>query len=102
MVNDADRSSLIGAVDTGLNQWTQYTWWSKYSSMRLDEQPTIEDLWDKITPAHGIVAVEHRWAAEKQLPATINLPSDATKGVYIIDAYHQMHCLVYTSYLPTL
>jgi len=62
--------------------------------MLPNEQPAVEALWDNITPAHGIVAVEHRWAAERQLPATISLPSDPSKGVYIIVAYHQMHCLV--------
>lgn len=62
--------------------------------MLPNEQPAVEALWDNIIPAHGIVAVEHRWAAERQLPATISLPGDPSKGVYIIDAYHQMHCLV--------
>lgn len=54
----------------------------------------VDQAWDDIVPAHGIVAVDHTWAADRQLPASLSLPSDADKGVYIIDAYHQLHCLV--------
>jgi hypothetical protein len=53
-----------------------------------------DKMWENITPAHGIVALDHIWAAQKHLPASMNLPSDYDKGVYIIDAYHQLHCLV--------
>lgn len=54
----------------------------------------IDQAWDSIIPSHGIVAVDRQWAIEKQLPASMSLPSDPSKGVYIIDAYHQIHCLV--------
>ena len=53
--------------------------------------------WDAIIPAHGLVAVDYKWAIDKRLPDTISLPSDKSKGVYIIDAYHQLHCLVSAS-----
>ncbi|KAL2049840.1 hypothetical protein ABVK25_009935 [Lepraria finkii] len=80
-------------VDTGSDEWTQYTWWSKFSSMVPEQEPVVDELWDDILPAHGIVAVDHQWAAERKIPASMSLPSDASKGVYIIDAYHQIHCL---------
>ena len=74
----------------------------------------MNEAWDRIVPAHGIVAVDHEWAASHHLPDTMNLPSDSSKGVYIIDAcvafpfyhdryessnyivnsYHQLHCLI--------
>lgn len=81
-------------MDTGSDEWTQYTWWSKFSSMVPEQEPVVDELWDDILPAHGIVAVDHQWAAERKIPASMSLPSDASKGVYIIDAYHQIHCLV--------
>ncbi len=62
--------------------------------MAPEEQAAIDKSWAEVLPAHGIVAVEHDWALERQLPATMSLPSDPSKGVYIIDAYHQIHCLV--------
>lgn len=85
---------MLVVVDTGLDKWTQYSWWSSYSSINPDQDQAIDKLWDDVLPAHGIVAVDHAWAAGKQMPATMSLPSDPSKGVYIIDAYHQLHCLV--------
>ena len=92
---------MLAAIDTGLDTWTQYTWWSMYSSIVQEQNTAVDQLWDNVLPAHGIVAVDHRWAAERRMPATMNLPSDPSKGVYIIDAYHQLHCLVSVAFLYT-
>lgn len=43
-------------------------------------------------PAHGFVAVDHDWAKEHNLPASMSLPSDFSKGVYIIDALVYLYC----------
>lgn len=56
----------------------------------------VEAAWNQIVPAHGIVALNHEWAKEHGLSEARNLPGDDTKGVYILDAYHQIHCLVRT------
>ena len=53
-----------------------------------------DDLWDAIDPSHGFVAVDREWAAKQQWPVTMYLPSDHSKGVYLLEAYHQLHCLV--------
>ena len=73
--------------------WTRYDWWSPYSSPRASEAAAVDRAWDAILPAHGVVAVDRAWASAQQLPDTIRLPSDDSKGVYIVDAYHQLHCL---------
>ena len=70
-----------------------------YSSIRPEQNAAVDKLWDDVLPAHGIVAVDHGWAAERRMPATMSLPSDSSKGVYIIDAYHQLHCLVSVTFL---
>lgn len=84
---------IMATVPTGSDSWRQYRWWSKYSSMNEEEVEAVDRNWDQVVPAHGIVAVDHSWAAEHRLPASMDLPSDHSKGVYIIDAYHQLHCL---------
>ena len=56
----------------------------------------VETAWSRIVSAHGIVALEHEWARKHGLRKARNLPGDDTKGVYILDAYHQIHCLVRT------
>lgn len=72
-----------------------------YSSRIQEQNKAVDELWDDILPAHGIVAVDYRWAAERRMPATMSLPSDPSKGVYVIDAYHQLHCLVSVVFLYT-
>ncbi|MCJ1308348.1 hypothetical protein MMC25_002001 [Agyrium rufum] len=74
--------------------WTQFQWNTDvYSSATPTEDEAISTAWDEIIPAYGIVAVDYAWADKHHLPNSMRLPSDPSKGVYIIDAYHQLHCL---------
>ena len=59
------------------------------------DQKTVDRAWENVVPAHGITAVDYQWRTEKNLLDTMSLPSDPLKRVYIFDAYHQVHCLVY-------
>ncbi|KAH8653083.1 hypothetical protein BGZ60DRAFT_533278 [Tricladium varicosporioides] len=81
----------ITSTDT---RWSQFHWNTNiYSSAHEKDETAINDAWSKIVPAHGFVAVDHEWAAQHNLPSSMSLPSNSSKGVYIIDAYHQIHCL---------
>ena len=75
----------------------RYSWWSKYSTNDHLNQTAaylVDEAWDEINPGHGVVALDHNLAAAQGLPTSMSLPSDSFKGVYILDAYHQIHCLV--------
>lgn len=77
--------------------WMRYGWWSKYSTndhLNITATREVDRAWDDIVPGHGVVAIDHQWAADQGLPLSMNLPDDHSKGVYILDAYHQIHCLV--------
>lgn len=65
-----------------------------YSAKNPNESVSADAAWDAIVPAHGIVAVDKQWAEERQLPLSMELPSDNSKQVYILEAYHMLHCLV--------
>ena len=52
--------------------------------------------WSAIEPGHGVVAVDDHWAATQKLPSTIAHPTDPRKLIYVIEAYHAIHCLVRT------
>ena len=69
-------------------------WWSRYSAKNENDTALADAAWDAILPAHGFVAVSEQWAVERQLPPTMELPSDTSKRVYILEAYHMLHCLV--------
>jgi hypothetical protein len=68
-------------------RWKQFQWNTNvYSSADSKDDEDVNAAWDRIVPAFGIVAVDREWAAERELPGSMSLPSDASKGVYIIDA----------------
>ena len=40
------------------------------------------------------MTVNREWAAEQNWPISGYLPDDKSRGVYLLEAYHQLHCLV--------
>jgi hypothetical protein len=70
---------------------------SKYISS--DEQVASE-AWENILPGHGVVAIERDYAVSKKLPETTILPESGGKSLYVIEAYHAMHCVVSSPYYP--
>ena len=64
---------------------------SKYTSHNTTE---ANMAWDAIQPGHGIIAVDSEWAAMRNLPSTGPSALDPSKKIYIIEAYHAIHCVV--------
>ncbi|RYN44532.1 hypothetical protein AA0114_g9922 [Alternaria tenuissima] len=52
-----------------------------------------DPLWDNINTAHGHIAVDHEFAAENHWPPSMDIPGMPGKGMYLLQAYHQLHCL---------
>ena len=73
--------------------WANFWWHTSYSSKGKNKTES-DDLWEQISPSHGFVAIDREWAGESQWPVSMYLPSDHSKGVYLLEAYHQLHCLV--------
>jgi hypothetical protein len=74
--------------------WTRFWWWTEYSGKN---ETATDELWDSILPSHGFVAMDRQWAADRHWPESLMLPSDPSKAVYLLEAYHQIHCLVFSS-----
>ena len=73
---------------------TMWTRFDRYTDSSTENRTLSEPLWDDILPSHGIVAMNLDWASQRQWPQSMRLPSDRTKGVYLLEAYHLLHCLV--------
>ena len=67
---------------------------TEYSSGNLSE---VQNLWDAISFDEGQISIPHDVAAELQLPPSQPFPWDSTRGIYLINAYHNIHCLVSVS-----
>lgn len=68
-----------------------FHWTTDYSS--TENKSHTEKLWDQIQPSHGFIAIDRTWAEHHKWPESMYLPSDKTKGVYLLEAYHYLHCL---------
>lgn len=77
------------ALDT---TWEQFWWITEYSG--IANKSHTDELWAAILPSHGFVALDREYAKEKGWPQSMYLPHDKTKGVYLLEAYHYLHCLV--------
>ena len=42
----------------------------------------------------GLVALSDDWVRRKNLPDAQRFPWDKSKGLYILNGFHNMHCLV--------
>lgn len=59
-----------------------------------ENETEAAQAWDKIEAGHGLVAVDPEWATAHDWPPTMRHPKDSSKVVYVIEAYHEIHCLV--------
>ena len=67
--------------------------WSSKNTTRADE------LWNSLAPNVGMVAVENGISKDMDSYSTEPFPWDSDKGVYMLEGYHSLHCLV-CSHLP--
>ena len=85
LTSDVARVEPLPEISTSLHWWTAY---GSHNHTRDDQ------LWKAINPSHGFVAIDRQTATDHHLPVSMYLPSDDSKGVYLLEAYHQLHCLV--------
>lgn len=71
-------------------QYKPFLWNTAYSS----EDQTIQDeMWDSIIWTHGMIAVDQGWAKSQNWPETMIRPNNGSQAIYLLEAYHELHCL---------
>ncbi|KAI1153014.1 hypothetical protein F4825DRAFT_281324 [Nemania diffusa] len=78
------RTNRLGTV------YKRFWWNTAYSPANRSD---ADLLWNEINPAHGIVSVDREWAATQGWPLSLHPPGDKTKAVYLLEAYHLLHCI---------
>ena len=51
-------------------------------------------MWDKLRPDVGLVALSDEFVMEKGLSTAQRFPWDHKKGIYVLNGYHNLHCIV--------
>lgn len=60
----------------------------------LSSQSELDRLWGAIDISDGIIAISDEEAKQWGLPLSERFPWDQSKGVYLLGAHHQIHCIV--------
>jgi hypothetical protein len=64
---------------------------SKYMS---NDEVVASKAWDEILAGHGVIALDADYISEKNLPPSVAFPDESGNFMYVIEAYHAMHCTV--------
>ncbi|KAL1641070.1 hypothetical protein SLS58_006342 [Diplodia intermedia] len=70
--------------------FVQFSWHTPWSSNNDSE---ADQLWDNINTAHGHIAVDRDWATAHNWAPSMEIPDRPDKAMYLLEAYHQLHCL---------
>ena len=61
----------------------------------VDENETLANLaWEDVKDDLGSIALDDHYASSLGLPRAQRFPWDQSKGLYFLNAYHDLHCLV--------
>ncbi|KAL8715404.1 MAG: hypothetical protein Q9220_000737 [cf. Caloplaca sp. 1 TL-2023] len=83
-LRQTQRSKYAGLERTVPRQWTP----SPY-----DDGPTREKSWHDINIDLGNIALDDSYAQSMGPPRAQRFPWDPTKGVYLLNAHHNLHCM---------
>jgi hypothetical protein len=82
-------------VLAGLGLTTKATYWQ--STAYTDENRTISDaVWEAIDTSPNTISLDKDYTRKHNLADSIPFPWDQSKGLYIVKAFHHMHCLVHS------
>lgn len=60
-----------------------------------DTNDTLRDqLWLDINVDDGMIALPDDYVKEKGLPVSQRFPWDDSKGIYLLQGHHNLHCAV--------
>lgn len=71
-------------------QYKPFLWNTEYSS---EDQTVQDEMWNSIVWTHGLIAVDQEWAKSQNWPETMARPNNGSQAVYLLEAYHEVHCL---------
>ena len=68
--------------------------WESKSQYFGESESVADRLWEEISIDNGTVALDDGYVQEMGLPVSQRFPWDQDKGLYLLNGFHSMHCLV--------
>ena len=67
----------------------------EHGGVYVDESDEVSNAaWEAIDYSYGNIALDDDYVAQMGLPVSQRFPWDNSKGLYFMNAQHQIHCLV--------
>ena len=88
IVDLADKRFAAGVTRGVTRPFVTNTEWSGPNTTQTDA------LWKALPANVGMVAIDKQMSEDMSLYATESFPWDHSKGVYLLEGYHSLHCLV--------
>lgn len=68
--------------------------WESRTPYFGEDGTVANSLWDAISVDNGTVALDDSYVASMGLLVSQRFPWDNSKGLYLLNGYHSLHCLV--------
>lgn len=68
--------------------------WTSKSPYFGEDEAEADLLWERISIDNGTVALSDSYVESMGLPTSQRFPWDQNKGLYLLNGFHGMHCLV--------
>lgn len=68
--------------------------WTHKSPYWGEDEARADQVWADIGIDDGIVALPDSYVESMGLPTSVRFPLDQDKGIYVLNGFHGMHCLV--------
>lgn len=68
--------------------------WVSKSPYFGEDEALADRLWSDISIDNGTVALDDAYVAAMGLPTSQRFPWDQEKGLYLLNGFHSLHCLV--------
>jgi len=88
-----DSNSHRYATGEGLTTAKTYQTLHTETEYSSPDQVISDSAWDKYT-INGFVSLPNSWAIDRGWPVGRVMPGDEEKGIYVVDGFHQLHCLM--------
>ena len=86
-------AQLINRSLAGLERNKQIAW-THDNDFASHNRTVWDQAWETLNPDAGIVAISDEFARRTGLHESQRWPWDPSKGLYLLEGYHSLHCLV--------
>lgn len=81
-------------------QRNQRITWTDDSDFASHNRTVWDQAWDTLNPDTGFVAISDDFTKRTGLHESQRWPWDSSKGLYLLQGHHNLHCLVSHLILP--